>query len=253
MNVACVWQQLFCVILVCGFHLSLAPGLRAEDVSFAAAAEHKFRQAQDQFGAHSNDVTAAWQFARTCFDFADFATNKAQRAHIAELGISASQQALSRDSNSPPAHYYYAMNIAQLAQTKGLGALKLVRQMEREFNFVREKDEFFDFAGPDRNLGLLYRDAPSIGSIGSRTKAREHLFRAVELAAEYPENHLNLIESLLKWGQRDNARAELRKLEVMLPTARTKFSGPDWAPSWADWDRRLATLKGKLPEHSTDK
>ena len=101
------------------------------------------------------------------------------------------------------------MNLGQLARTKGLGALKLVDQMEREFSRARELDEQLDYAGPDRNLGLLYRDAPAIGSVGSRTRAREHLKRAVELAPQYPENRLNLIEAYLKWGERTGAYREL--------------------------------------------
>src|SRR5204863_9133981 len=99
-------------------------------------------------------------------------------------------------------HYYLGMNLAQLAQTKMLGALKIVTQMEREFSIVRDLDEEFDQAGADRNLGLLYRDAPAIGSIGSRGKARQHLEHAVKLAPPSPENRLNLIETYLKWGER---------------------------------------------------
>ena len=99
------------------------------------------------------------------------------------------------------------MNLGQLARTKGLGALKLVNQMEHEFTRARDLDEQLDWAGPDRNLGLLYRDAPAIGSIGSRTKAREHLKRAVELAPQYPENRLNLIEAYLQLGRTATTRA----------------------------------------------
>ena len=62
------------------------------------------------------------------------------------------------------------MNLGQLARTRGLSALKLVDQMEREFTRARDLDEHLDWAGPDRNLGLLYGDAPVIGSIGSRTR-----------------------------------------------------------------------------------
>jgi hypothetical protein len=72
--------------------------------------------------------------------------------------------------------------------------------MEREFSLARKLDEHFADAGPDHNLGLLYRDAPALGSIGSRAKARQHLQRAVELAPQYPEKRLNLIEAYLKWA-----------------------------------------------------
>ena len=50
---------------------------------FAARAEAEFQRAQIQFQSDTNDPAAAWQFARACFDFADFATNDTERATIA--------------------------------------------------------------------------------------------------------------------------------------------------------------------------
>jgi len=140
------------------------------------------------------------------------------------------------------------MNLGQLAQTKGLSALKLIRQIEREFAAARDLDEKLDHAGPDRNLGLLYRDAPSIGSIGSRTKARQHLQRAVVLAPDYPANALNLIEAYLKWVIRIPPRANWRHSSPACPRPGKKLSGPGWTSSWRDWDSRLATFRKKLRE-----
>jgi len=82
-----------------------------------------------------------------------------------------------------------------------------------------------------------------LGSIGSRTKARQHLQRAVALAAQYPENRLNLIEAYLKWGDHKGAHNELNALEETWPGARTNFVGAAWAASWADWDARLKKVK----------
>jgi hypothetical protein len=214
-----------------------------EEESIAAAAARNFHEAQERHKKEPENSEAAWQFARACFDYADVATSKSQRAQIASQGIAACQEVIAKESNSAPAVYYYGMNLAQLAQTKGLGALKIVRQMEREFLLVRTLDEHFDYAGADRNLGLLYRDAPSLGSIGDRAKARQHLQRAVELAPPYPENQLNLIESDLKWREREAASRQLKQLEGLLPEAHAKFAGAAWAARWTDWERRLKQIK----------
>src|SRR5208337_1238381 len=227
MRICPFWQYLFRVIFALGLFLDCREILQADDSQFLAIAERSFNQARLQYEAQPQSVRAAWEFSRACFDLADCATNKSQRAQLANLGMSAAQQALARDSNSAPARYYYGMSLAQLAKTKTLGALKLVRQMEHEFKLVSESDEHFDYAGADRNLGLLYRDAPSFGSIGDRTKAKQYLLQAVELAPDYPENRLNLIQAYLKWGQHEAARVELKKLEVLWPAAHTKFSGPE--------------------------
>jgi hypothetical protein len=238
-----------CLGLLAGMDQTLA-GPSAVETEFAAYAQKSFLEAQTAYRNAPAEVIGAWKFARACFDLAEFATNKTQRASLAEQGMAACQHALARESNSAPAHYYLGMNLGQLAQTRGLSALKLVGQMEREFSRARTLDRQFDWAGPDRNLGLLYRDAPSIGSIGSRSKAREHLTRAVDLAPQYPENRLNLIETYLKWGEPKNAHRELATLTQLWPGARTNLAGVAWAASWADWEPRLNKLKKKLDEPS---
>ena len=236
--------------LVLAFASALSPLAQAVEGEYSALALREYRQAATPCKEQPRDVEAAWRFARACFDLAEFATNHTERAAIAEQGIAASRQALAQVSNSAPAHYYLGMNLGQLARTRGLGALKLVRQMEREFNNARLLDERFDHAGPDRNLGLLYRDAPALGSIGSRAKAGQHLDRAVLLAPDYPENRLDLIEALTKWGDRDVARRELTALQDLWPAARAQFSGPAWAVSWSDWEARRQKATKKLEEPS---
>ncbi|HEV2209243.1 MAG TPA: hypothetical protein VG167_10745 [Verrucomicrobiae bacterium] len=220
----------------------------ASDPAPLARAQQAYAQSQALYREHPQEIKAAWQFGRACFDLADFATNKAQRAALAQQGIAACRNALAADTNSAPAHYYLGLDMGQLAQTRTLGALRLVNEMEREFLDASRLDAAFDYGGPDRALGLLYRDAPSFGSIGSRTKARQHLLRAVELAPGDPENRLNLLETYLKWNERKEARAQLDVLENGLPSARAKFSGAAWAGSWADWDSRIEAARKALGE-----
>jgi tetratricopeptide (TPR) repeat protein len=220
----------------------------ATEAGFAAYAKQGFQQAQTCYRNAPGDAAAAWKFARACFDLAEFATNKTDRAGLAEQGIAASQQVIASEPKLAQGHYYLGMNLGQLARTRGLSALKLVSQMQRAFTRAHDLEVQFDWAGPDRNLGLLYRDAPSIGSIGSRSSAREHLKRAVELAPRYPENRLNLVETYLSWGEPNGARRELAMLEAAWPSARTNFVGEAWAASWADWEPRLNKLKKKLED-----
>jgi len=243
------------VWLATGLGWCSGPGLawaapNATPGDFAAYVNQSFHDAQARYQAAPTQPDTAWHFARACFDLADLATNKTQRATLAEQGIAASRQALARDTNSAPACYYLGMNLGQLAQTRGLSALRLVGQMEREFSRARALDPQFDQAGPDRNLGLLYRDAPVIGSVGSRRKALEHLTRATTLAPLFPENRLNLIESYLKWGEPGAARQELAALEQIWPGARTNLTGVAWTASWADWELRLNKFRKKLEEPS---
>jgi hypothetical protein len=223
----------------------------AQNKVFAARAEMEFHRAQKQFQSDKNNSTNAWQFARACFDFADFATNNAGRAAIANQGIAACRQLVARESNSAPAHYYLAMNSGQLARAEFIGALRLVREMEREFKTAAGLDAQFDFAGPERCLGLLYRDAPHWPiSIGSKSKSRAFLERAEKLAPDYPENHLNLAESCLQWHESNDAKKELDALDSLWPKAQTNFTGEKWERSWNDWSTRRDTARKKLAEIS---
>ncbi len=218
---------------------------------FAARAGAEFHRAQVQLQSNTNDSAVVWLFARACYDFADFATNDTERATIAIQGIAASRKLLAHQPESAPGHYYLGMNLGQLARTEILGALKIVREMEHEFKTADDLDKHFDYAGPARCLGLLYRDAPGWPtSIGSRRKAREWLERAAKLAPDYPENHLNLIESRLNWNDRTGATSELKTLDALWPKAQTNFVGEAWEQSWADWTARKSAAEQSLTQTS---
>ena len=225
--------------------------LADEDLNkiFAARAEAEFHRAQIEFQSNTNASATAWEFARACFDFADFAMNDAERVVIARQGIAACRQLIVREPESAPAHYYLAMDLGQLARTKTLGALKMVREIEREFKTAAGLDEHFDYAGPERALGLLYRDAPGWPvSIGNRHKARQWLERAAKLAPQYPENHLNLVESCLQWHDQTSANRELEALDMLWPGARTNFVGEAWERSWDDWSARRDAARKQMNE-----
>jgi tetratricopeptide (TPR) repeat protein len=234
----------------CSLCAAQQPGTLAVENESATRARRIYWEADARYRKEPKNVEAAWQFGRACFDIAEFSTNSTERAEIAEQGIAACKQALAQNRDSAAAHYYLGMNLGELAQTRGLSALKLVDQMQKEFELARTSDELLDYAGPDRNLGLLYRDTPSWISVGSKSKARKHLIRAVELAPNYPENRLNLAEGYVKWSDHNSARRELKALEELWPKARTNFVGPAWSSSWVDWEQRLKQLKRKVGEPS---
>jgi hypothetical protein len=219
---------------------------------FAARAATEFHRTQIQFQSDTSNTTNAWQFARASYDFADFATNDAQRAALANQGIAACRQIMVRQPKTAAAHYYLAMNLGQLARTEFLGALRLVKEMEGEFTTAADLDASFDFAGPARCLGLLYRDAPGWpASIGSKRKSLASLELAAKLAPDYPENHLNLAESYLQWHDSTAAKAELAALDLLWPKAQTNFTGVAWEQSWADWSTRRDAVRKKLAGNST--
>jgi hypothetical protein len=224
--------------------LVAADGPSAE--TFAQRAKEAYVASKERFKANPEDKDAALQMAIKSFDWAGYQSDDKVQARIAEEGIAASRKLLELEPKSAAGHYYHGMNQGRLAQTKTLGALKLVDAMEAEFKRARELDENYSFAGPDRNLGLLYRDAPGWpASIGSRSKARHHLQRAVILAPNYPENRLNLIEAYLEWGETENAQREISALNKIWDKARQELTGEKWEPDWADWEKRRKEISDR--------
>ena len=231
-------------LLIC----AVASGQTTANLLFLARAQTAFAQAQKNHLADTNSAAAARELARTSFDLAELATNETRSAESARCGIDASRRIIAHEPKSAPGHYYLAMNLGELAQAEApsLAAYKLVHEVEREFKAAAELDERFDYAGPVRNLGALYFQAPGWPlSVGSNRKAREWFERAIVLAPAYPENQLNLAEAQLKWHQHEAFAATMKKLEAVWPAARTNFSGEAWERSWTDWNARRETLRSE--------
>lgn len=224
-----------------------AESVPAQDLQiFRARVEARFEAARDRWQRESNSVEAAWQLGKAAFDWAECATSDAQRSTLAELGIAACRRGIALDSNGVAAHYYLGLNLGQLARTKLLGAFKLISEMEAEWSTAIQLDPRFDYGGPHRTLGTLYRDAPGWPtSIGSEKKARQHLEKALELHPDFPGNMLSLLEGRIEWGEKKVVRDKTSEIEAFLSKARQAFAGDAWVLDWDDWDRRWTEVKRK--------
>jgi hypothetical protein len=213
---------------------------------FAGMAHEQLRQAKKKYDANPKDLDLAWRLGKAYFFVAEFTTDKAVHAELAEHGIAVCGRALAANPDSPEVAYYYALNQGQSARTKLLGALSLVRQMENNLLNVAQAKPLFDFAGADRCLGLLYRDAPGWPiSVGSNKKAKSHLLTSFALVPDHPENILVLLETWIKWKDYRQLKDDLPAGKAVLAKARKKLSGQEWAPFWDDWDRRWKVIQGR--------
>jgi tetratricopeptide (TPR) repeat protein len=242
-----IWGELAAIFFIA----ALPAHAEMSNLVFLARAEQAVAAAQQNFSAAPNRVEAGWRLGSACFDVADLATNDAQREAFAKRGIAACNYALGRQTNCAAGHYYLAMNLGKLAEAEApsLAAYRLVHEVEREFETAAALDVHFDYAGPARNLGELYFQAPSWPlSIGNKHKAREWLERAAALAPDYPENLLALAEARWKWHEHAEFAATMKQLESLWPAARTNFTGEAWESSWADWETRRAMLRAHPAE-----
>jgi len=109
--------------------------------------------------------------------------------------------------------------------------------MEREFKSARGPSTRGSMMpGRTETLACSNFQAPGWpASIGSRSKARQHLERSVELAPDYPENHLCLLEAYLKWDDRKNVRREFEDCGRTSAQGAKDSPARPGAQSWADW------------------
>ncbi|SVD96293.1 uncharacterized protein METZ01_LOCUS449147, partial [marine metagenome] len=190
-----------------------------------AYADVRLKRARDNFLATPTPNDTAWQFGAACYQRAEFAKDNPERAALAQEGIDACRKLVTANPKNFGGHYYLGMNVGQMARVKRFSALGLVKDMERAFTAVSDLNATFSHAGADRNLGLLYFKAPSIISVGDKSKARVHLERAVEIAPDYPANRLNLLEACIKWKDTAGIADQRTALRELLPKARKEFSG----------------------------
>jgi len=212
----------------------LSPTFRAaEEHHFVAEAETAYRAAQAIYATNQTTQTGI-DLARTAFDYADLAPNDNIRETIANNGITAARSVIASNTNSAGAHYYLALDIGQVARTKMLGALRLLTEMEKELKIVIQLDPKLDYAGACRTLGVLYLEAPGWPtSVGSKTKARANLEKALELAPEFPDNYLSYMEALVKWREWKTLTEKLSDYKASIPAAKQRSRSSDTDPPTA--------------------
>ena len=230
--------------------LLLAALAQGAEVTRSAETERltrQFREAHSRFEGEQTNLARALAFSRACFELAEFATNSAQRAALAETGIAASKQALTLEATNAAAFCSLGLNLGQLARTKVLDALKLVTQIEAAWLMAVRLDPKFNHAAPHRLLALLYDGAPGWPiSIGSRSEARAHFLKAIELAPDYADNGLSFLEVCLEWNDLKTARSLVTKTAEAMASGRQKFAGPEWAWRWQEMEKRWAAAQKRL-------
>ncbi|HEY1169993.1 MAG TPA: hypothetical protein VGH19_01370 [Verrucomicrobiae bacterium] len=214
---------------------------------FQLRAEKAYQTCREAYVAAPKNDDAMWRYGKAIFDLAEFAKDDDDREKLALEGIDLCRALVARSPKNAAAHYYLGMNLGQLARTKTLGALSIVREMENVFKRSADLDNKVHYAGAERCLGILYLEAPGWPtSIGNKSKARQYLQRCVEVSPEYPDNHLELMEAYVEWKDTKTLQKAAKEYEAILPKAREQFKGEAWEESWLDWDKRWKAIQAKL-------
>jgi hypothetical protein len=145
--------------------------------------------------------------ARAAYQAGQAAQESKIRRALFTRGMELARARLANQANDPEGLYWLAVNMGAEALERGkLSALPVVPRMEQLLLTLDKAAPGFEQAGAARVLGRLYHQAPAVISVGSSTKARQFLLRAVSLAPDHPGNLAFAADFLVDHGDKVRAR-----------------------------------------------
>jgi TRAP transporter T-component len=186
--------------------------------------------------AESRSAQRLAQEARLLHYMAEVAASDEERGTLRAQGLLAAEAALAIDREEPAAILWWTAHRGSLVSPRDpIAALRAAAEIETELLRLRELAPGYDHGAADRVLGVLYRRAPPLISVGSMKKAEEHLRAAMQRDPSYPGNQLFWAELLAQKRECRLARAGA-KLVLGSPALR-QF--PLEAPGWTRQARAL--------------
>jgi TRAP transporter T-component len=205
---------------------------RREDLTSA-------RRAADLWQARSAvEYESAWKLSRVCYWLGTHGPQSERRAAL-ERGLRAGEAAARTGPERPEGHFWLAANMGRLAESFGIGqGIKYRGRIRDELERVIAIDPMWQGGSADAALGQWYFEVPRIFG-GNRTKAEEHLRRALTYDSNNRAALSFMIDLLLAQGRRDEARPLLRR-SIDAPI------NAEWVPEDNDYKQqaieRLRTL-----------
>jgi hypothetical protein len=175
----------------------------------------------------------AWKLARVSYWIGTRGAELEGRRAL-EGGIEAGESAVRLGPGRPEGHFWLAANMGALAESFGvMQGLKYRGKIKTELERVLAIDPAWQGGSAEAALGQWYFEVPRLLG-GSRTKAEEHLRRALAYDTESRLALSSLAEVLIAEGRRDEAGSLLRRL---LDAA----LDPEWIPEDLEYKRKAAS------------
>ncbi len=174
--------------------------------------------------------------ARLLHYLAESAPSDDERRSLREQGLRAAEAALALDRDEPAAILWWTAHRGSLVSPLNpIAAVRVAAEIETALLRLHALAPRYDHAAADRVLGVLYRLAPPILSVGSMKKAEEHLRAAMQQDPWYPGNQLYWAELL---AQQHECRLARQGAQLVLGSpALRRF--PLEAPGWTRQARAI--------------
>ncbi|MDR4495452.1 MAG: TRAP transporter TatT component family protein [Nitrospirales bacterium] len=171
-----------------------------------------------------------------------FYSDPSQKIPAFKEGARLAKKGLVLREDSVLAHFLYAANLGSAAELEGMVAsVFIVQELKRHVQRVLELDG--TYAPAHHMLGRMYEELPWFLG-GDQSAAREHLSQAVKLNPLYAPARLDWARWLLKQGQREEARRELRIVRDQPPLDKKWLWDRKYRPEAMALLHRIASEEG---------
>ncbi|MBI4126826.1 MAG: tetratricopeptide repeat protein [Deltaproteobacteria bacterium] len=166
----------------------------------------------------------------------------------AETGIHYAERCLERAPEEAACFYYRAINTGLYYQARVVGYQTGVKHMAADLERVIAINALYDYAGAHRALGELFTKLPqtTVHPNDLRRdleKAENYLREAVRLAPDYPENYLQLSETLTARGKYDEAQGALSRAKELVPRWKRDRAYGSWQSATSQLETKLAVIQ----------
>lgn len=191
----------------------------------------------------TSSVASSWQEAKEAVKRADAASNKRDKADLAQVAIAKADHCLLTNPEEANCYYYRAIGRGLYYEAHIIGYQEGLRQMVDDLTKVIALSPTTDHAGAYRVLAQIYSQSPEWGGANDVTrdisKAEEYALRAIELAPDYPANYLELSTVMLSQKEGEKAEESLMRADEQLPYWRAEND-------YSLWVKRSKTLHEQL-------
>ncbi len=198
-----------------------------------------------QYAVREFNVADQLKAARDAFHLASQTETRGAQMGLAKKGVFYARRCTELAPRKADCHFYEALNTGLYYQARVLGYPSGMVRIAAAAEKVIALDPHFEEGGGYRVLGKLYLEAPAF-NLGTNQiqrdleKSRHYLQQAIQVAPDYPENHLFLAETLLELEERESAKQHLGEARRQLPA--NQFSREDKKT----WHELIEKLEKKL-------
>lgn len=198
-----------------------------------------------RLAAAPDDVEAGWKLARAAYWMGTSApgTRDEQRKWL-EDGIAAARQVIVAAPTRPEGHFWLAANMGGLADEHGTReGIRYRRPVRESLETVLKIDPAYLDGSADRALGRWFFRVPGLLG-GNKTRAEEHLRKALAYKPDSVISLLFLAELLIDRNRHDEARTHL-EAAIAAPV------DPQWIPEDRQFKDQARALLKTLPAPRT--